>query len=56
MKPPQGITAEGCSIWKKTLVGYFVGQRLAYPVVSFILHRLWDDLGLEEVFSFFFPL
>lgn len=33
VKPPQGITVEGCSIWKNTLVGYFEGQRLAYPVV-----------------------
>ena len=49
--PPHGLSAVGCSIWENTLVGYFIGQRLAYPVVNSIAHRLWDSWGLEEVLS-----
>lgn len=49
VKPQKGITVEGCSVWKLTLVGHFVGQRLSYPTVNSIAHKLWDDSGLEEV-------
>jgi len=51
VKPPQGIAEEGCAIWENTLVGYFLGQRLAYPAVNSIAQRLWGKLGLEEVLS-----
>ncbi len=58
--PPKGITVAGCKEWEKTLVGYFIGPRLHYPLVSAIAHKLWDAVGLEEVLSsengFFFFL
>lgn len=49
--PPKGITVAGCKEWEKTLVGYFIGPRLHYPLVSAIAHKLWDAVGLEEVLS-----
>lgn len=41
----------GCKEWEKTLVGYFIGPRLHYPLVSAIAHKQWDAVGLEEVLS-----
>lgn len=48
---PKGIAAEGCVEWECTLVGYFLGQKLPYTMVNSLAHRLWDELGLEEVLS-----
>lgn len=60
MKPPQGVTAEGCSIWENTKVGSFVDRRLAHPVEHSIAQRVklflvqleyWAAQGLSHLAS-----
>ncbi|XP_022857164.1 uncharacterized protein LOC111378228 [Olea europaea var. sylvestris] len=38
-------------LWRTTLVGSFVGKKLAFPVVNSIAHKLWGKFGLQEVLS-----
>ncbi|XP_022857391.1 uncharacterized protein LOC111378428 [Olea europaea var. sylvestris] len=38
-------------MWRTTLVGSFVGKKLAFPVVNSIAHKLWGKFGLQEVLS-----
>jgi hypothetical protein len=51
VKPPKDVVAEGCVLWGNTLVGQFVGQRLHYQAVHSIAHKIWGNMGLEEVLS-----
>ena len=47
--PPLDVFEDGCELWKSTLVGHFVGQKLLYPVVNSIAKRIWSSYGLSEV-------
>jgi hypothetical protein len=38
--PPLDVFEDGCELWKSTLVGHFVGQKLSYPVVNSVT---WHD-------------
>lgn len=49
--PPLDVFEDGCELWKSTLVGHFVGQKLPYPVVNSIAKRIWGSHGLSEVLS-----
>jgi len=49
--PPLDVFESGCELWKSTLVGHFVGQKLPYPVVNSIAKRIWGSYGLSEVLS-----
>jgi len=49
--PPLDVFEDGCELWKSTLVGHFVGQKLPYPVVNSIAKRIWGFYGLSEVLS-----
>jgi hypothetical protein len=49
--PPLDVFEDGCELWKSTLVGDFVGQKLPYPVVNSIAKRIWGSYGLSEVLS-----
>nr|XP_034902021.1 uncharacterized protein LOC118039434 [Populus alba] len=49
--PPRDVFDDGCELWKSTLVGHFVGQKLPYPVVNSIAKRIWGSYGLSEVLS-----
>jgi hypothetical protein len=49
--PPLDVFEDGCELWKSTLVGHFVGQKLPYPVVNSIAKRIWGSYGLSEVLS-----
>jgi hypothetical protein len=49
--PPLDVFKDGCKVWKSTLVGHFVGQKLLYPIVNFIAKRIWGSYGLSEVLS-----
>ena len=51
VRPPMEVVQEGCEEWKSTLIGYFVGKRLPYPVVNSIAFKLWGRVGLNEVLS-----
>ena len=39
--PPLDMFEDSCELWKSTLVGHFVGQKLPYPVVNSIAKRIW---------------
>jgi hypothetical protein len=41
--PPLDVFEDGCELWKSTLVGHFVGQKLPYPVVNYIAKRIWGS-------------
>jgi hypothetical protein len=50
VKPPRGIAVEGSSVWKKTLVGHFVGPKLSYSAaVNPIAFKLWGKWGFNLV-------
>jgi len=49
--PPLDMFEDGCELWKSTLVGHFVGQKLLYPVVNSIAKRIWGSYGLLDVLS-----
>jgi len=49
--PPLDVFEDGRELWKSTLVGHFVGQKLPYPVVNSIAKRIWGSYGLSEVLS-----
>jgi hypothetical protein len=49
--PPSEVAAVGCEEWQKTLIWYFVGQKLHFPVVNSIAHRIWGKSGADEVLS-----
>ena len=49
--PLRDVFDDGCELWKSTLVGHFVGQKLPYPVVNLIAKRIWGSYGLSEVLS-----
>ena len=49
--PPRDVFDDSCELWKSTLVGHFMGQKLPYPVVNSIAKRIWGSYGLSEVLS-----
>ena len=49
--PPRDVFDDGCELWKSTLVGHFVGQKLPYLVVNSIAKKIWGSYGLSEVLS-----
>jgi len=48
---PDCVISEGAREWDTTLVGYFLGRRLPYSLVSNSAHRMWDKFGLYEILA-----
>ena len=49
--PPSEVAAVGCEEWQNTLIGYFVGQKLNFPVVNPIAHRIWGKQKSREPYQ-----
>jgi len=41
--PPLDVFDDGCELWKSTLGGHFMGQKLPYPIVNSIAKRIWGS-------------
>jgi hypothetical protein len=50
--PPLDVLEDGCELWKSTLVGHFMGQKLPYPIVNSIAKRIWGFLRSIRSFIF----
>ena len=50
--PPRDVFDDGCELWKSTLVGHFVGQKLPYPVVKFYCQKNMELLRSIRSFVF----
>ena len=48
---PRDVFDVGYELWKSTLIGHFMGQKLPYHVVNSIAKRIWGSYGLSEVLS-----
>ncbi|KAL7586774.1 hypothetical protein Lser_V15G38818 [Lactuca serriola] len=58
---PSEIMINGSAPYERTLYGYFVGQRLAFPLIKERTQDLWKEHGLCDIFIsdddvFFFKL
>lgn len=56
---PNKIVAEGIICWESFLGGFFIGKRLAYPVVKKHLKNRWiskEPLELKHLESFLLRL
>ncbi|CAI9267202.1 unnamed protein product [Lactuca saligna] len=54
--PPE-IMTNGSIPFERTLYGYFIGNRLAFPLVKDSLQELWKEHGISDIFiddMFFF--
>ena len=49
--PPEEVRSEGSTYWENCLVGHFVGNRPAFPVVRSIAKTIWLQEGLQEVIA-----
>ena len=48
---PDCVISDGVRDWDTTLVGYFLGRKLPYTLVSNSAHRMWDKFGLYEILA-----
>jgi hypothetical protein len=49
--PPLDVFEEGCKHWQSTLVDHFMGHKLLYPIVNFIVNKIWGSYRLSKVLS-----
>ena len=48
---PDELLIEGSKAWDTTLVGYFIGKRLPFSLVKSVSNRLWNKVGLSDMYA-----
>lgn len=46
---PLAAVQEVCDLFANTICGYFIGKRLAFPIVDMYVKNVWAKYGLERV-------
>lgn len=46
---PMKVVEEINSRFENTLYGYFLGKRVAFPVVDYYVHNAWAKYGIQKV-------